>query len=98
MGSGETRNIPVPTSPQPPLGRSSLGVAATSARRCHYNQDNWRMAQIEQKDIVSRLIMFKKRKFAPRYSAPTEMLILAFAPSYISKPAHDKGGIGARRD
>ena len=79
------------------MGPCSQGEGATPAR-CHYNQDNLKLAQIEQKEITSRLITSKKRKFAPWYSAPTEMMIIALAPTYISKPAPDKGGIGARRD
>ena len=55
------------------------------------------MAQLEVKDIVSGLIGSNKRKFAPWYSAPVEMLIgnsryIPVAERFSTKSTKNVGG------
>ena len=68
------------------------------AEQCTLNAEDWSQAERDAGEIATRLIGAPKRKFAPTYSVPSEILIMILCPHYISKPAPDLGGIGGRRD
>ena len=62
--------------------------------RIEYNEENKGMAIRDLDEAICHLHKSKRRKFAPWYSAPTEMLIIALQPTYISRPGLDKGALG----